>query len=173
MPIIGDIVYARELGKTYNHKMIYVECPCCLKRRWIEFRDYKRAANSRSGLCFNCITHEKGKTLLERFLSKVEFTGTCWIWRGSNRGKGYGNIWANRLSKVATRVSWELFKGVIPNGLLVCHTCDNPPCVNPDHLFLGTQQDNMNDKVKKGRQFRRSKKMDKLTEQSCKQLLFG
>lgn len=73
----------------------------------------------------------------------------CWMWTGARmRGEGSYGRFRNRL---AHRVAWELFKGPIPFGLYVLHRCDNPPCVNPEHLFLGTQQDNMDDAHQKGR----------------------
>lgn len=77
--------------------------------------------------------------------------GKCWQWKGTLFSKGYG-----RLCGVgyAHRISWMIHVGEIPSGLCVCHKCDNPSCVNPDHLFLGTNADNMKDKVDKGRSSR-------------------
>lgn len=77
----------------------------------------------------------------------------CWEWIGSCSHNGYGRMYLPETKKVeqAHRVSWKIFKGAIPNGLLVLHKCDNPPCINPEHLFLGTYKDNSDDKIKKGR----------------------
>jgi len=80
--------------------------------------------------------------------------GGCLVWTGKRRSFGYGILNANGRSLRAHRVSWELAHGAIPSGMVVCHRCDNPPCVNPDHLFLGTQADNMRDCFRKNRIFR-------------------
>ena len=76
----------------------------------------------------------------------------CLIWTGSLLSDGYGQIAVNGKMMRAHRFSWEESNGPIPEGIYVLHTCDNRVCVNPDHLFLGTQQDNMDDMVRKGRQ---------------------
>lgn len=94
------------------------------------------------------------KTTEERFLAKVEKTNTCWLWQASTTGAGYGQIWMNedgwkRID--AHRYSYILHKGTIPEGLVVMHTCDNKLCVNPDHLILGTQKENLRDMYAKGR----------------------
>jgi len=75
----------------------------------------------------------------------------CWLWTGSKHTTGYGGIRFRGRMWGAHRVSWTLYRGEIPEGLSVCHTCDNPLCVNPDHLFLGNQKDNMLDARNKGR----------------------
>lgn len=79
----------------------------------------------------------------------------CWLWYGSLFGSnGYGRLQVKSKSMAAHRYAWESHKGEIPPGMLVLHKCDNPGCVNPDHLFLGTHQDNSDDKVSKGRHSR-------------------
>lgn len=88
----------------------------------------------------------------ERFWQFVHKTDTCWLWTGTRDGHGYGFLWVRRRHVRATRLSYALHHGSIPEGLSVCHHCDTPPCVRPDHLFAGTPKDNMDDRQRKGRQ---------------------
>lgn len=88
---------------------------------------------------------------VERFWKKVYKGESCWIWTGDTH-KGYGSITLSPNIKLAAhRVAYTINKGQIPAGMIVCHKCDRPPCVNPDHLFLGTHQDNTTDRISKGR----------------------
>jgi hypothetical protein len=90
-------------------------------------------------------------TLPKRFMDKVNFTSDCWLWIGVKNDGGYGQFSLNGKKIRSHRFVWEHFKGEIPKGMEVCHKCDVPNCVNPNHLFLGTHQDNMADKTAKGR----------------------
>lgn len=89
---------------------------------------------------------------LSNLLNKnTKKTDGCWLWTSSRSKHGYGHLrWKNKYIS-AHRASYMLFHGEIQKNLVVCHKCDNPPCVNPDHLFIGTRKDNMQDMIKKGR----------------------
>ncbi len=95
---------------------------------------------------------DRGGSLREKFENRVKKSDGCWVWWGNvNAETGYGRLFFEGRIHFAHRVSYELHKGPIASGIFVCHKCDNPPCCNPDHLFLGTQADNMTDKSRKGR----------------------
>jgi len=89
--------------------------------------------------------------LHERFWSKVQKTDQCWLWTGAKTNGGYGKIRINGTNRPAPRVAWEFENGSLPIGYEICHHCDNPSCVRPDHLFAGTRKDNVQDMIQKGR----------------------
>ncbi len=97
----------------------------------------------------------KRGTATERFWRFVIKTdGGCWEWSGCRTAQGYGQLRVGNRSLNAHRLSWEMHVGPIPEGMLVCHHCDNRPCVNPAHLFVGDYKDNARDMVNKGRDYR-------------------
>jgi hypothetical protein len=91
------------------------------------------------------------RTTEQNFWKKVTKTDSCWLWTASTQKDGYGHFHEGRVGVVAHRYSYELAKGSIPAGMKLLHTCDVRACVNPDHLKLGTQKDNVMDAVSKGR----------------------
>lgn len=111
----------------------------------------------KNDLCCNpshlfCDKHHAEHFRKDRFFSRVskEKSG-CWQWIGTTNKYGYGIICVDYKFKRAHRYSWEIHNGEIPKGLCVCHHCDNPKCVNPKHLFIGTKKDNTNDMMSKKR----------------------
>jgi hypothetical protein len=91
-------------------------------------------------------------SIVAKFWEYVEIKEGCWGWN-ANKNRGYGTLYTAPGSSPAraNRVSWEIHFGQIPEGLNVCHKCDNPECTRPDHLFLGTQKENIADALRKGR----------------------
>lgn len=96
--------------------------------------------------------HMRGGNLLDRFWGRVEKSSGCWQWCGALNTYGYGRVAWRGKSILAHRLSWMISNdSLIPAGMVVMHSCDNPACVNPDHLSLGTNQDNSDDKFRKNR----------------------
>ena len=99
------------------------------------------------------------QSLIKRFWEKVDKSGDCWTWKASKNKQGYGRFGIGAGKAVnASRVSWSIIKGSIPEGMFICHKCDSPSCVNPDHLFLGSRQDNIDDMMikKRSRHFQKN-----------------
>lgn len=86
-----------------------------------------------------------------KFWSRIEREGDCWLWTGPTVNTGYGTVSRYRRHILAHRFAYELTHGPIPEGMKVCHTCDHIRCINPAHLFTGTQKDNVDDMIAKGR----------------------
>lgn len=110
--------------------------------------------------------------MINRFIDKIDTrSGDCWEWTAGKTPRGYGMFRTGRNHELAHRVSYALFTGAIPKDMCVCHSCDNPSCVNPGHLFLGTVKDNMRDMVAKERQARGSSNGNsKLTEKQVREI---
>lgn len=113
----------------------------------------KRYAITCSGHCTRVLSQKKRvrPSLEERFWKRVWKTNGCWIWKGKPDSAGYGTISINDWPHKAHRISWQITHGELPAGMFVCHHCDNPLCVRPNHLFLGTAQSNKRDCVLKHR----------------------
>ncbi len=103
------------------------------------------------------IENEYTDEFINRFWEKVDNREKeeCWNWQGAIQSKGYGSVGiSKKKSALAHRIAYEITNGEIPNGLMVLHKCDNRRCINPNHLYLGTHQDNMKDMVERDRQAR-------------------
>lgn len=102
-------------------------------------------------LGFSYFKMAKAQDVYKRFLSKVNITDSCWEWTACKDRDGYGSFQYKMEKRRAPRVSYILFKGPIPDGLQILHSCDNPGCVNPAHLSADTSLENTRDMIRKGR----------------------
>ena len=110
-----------------------------------------------------------------RLLAKCspEPNSGCWLWTGSATDKGYGHMWFKGKYVKSHRISYMLHCGAIPDGHVVCHSCDVPYCINPDHLFVGTTKDNIHDCINKGRAKRGRVGRPKLSREQVSEIRSG
>lgn len=146
------------------------QCSCGVKINVTRCNLIQRSTKS----C-GCLNYENDevyeKTQEERFFRYVLKTESCWIWKGGLDKEGYG-IFNHRTHKIKShRYSFGRFKEPIKKGLVICHTCDNPKCVNPDHLYQGTQIDNMKDVSIRKRWIRTKKSLTEKQKEAC-QILY-
>lgn len=143
---------SRECYFATKNRAVTRTCRQCRDTFTVRYSEITRGGGTHCSMkCYKKTMQANIQPLRVRFWSKVKKSDQCWEWQGANVPKGYGIIGKNGRNQYAHRVSWELHKGIIPKGLLVCHHCDNPKCVRPDHLFVGTHQDNLRDMSRKGR----------------------
>lgn len=150
------------------------KCPKCQKTL-NRINCFRQEKNRTGSYCFECEKQERAKRFakkqaekthaprkkrkliivsFERLISNTDKSNNpndCWNWMKSKNGKGYGKTCSGGKLHYTHRLSWSLVNGEIPDGLFVLHKCDNPSCINPEHLFIGTQKENLEDMIKKGR----------------------
>jgi hypothetical protein len=118
-------------------------------------------------VCQKCGHHNSYGEISTRLWYRVDKSKDCWEWTGTPSQYGYGELTVDGRTYLAHRLAWELTFGPIPENMCVCHKCDNRICCNPNHLFLGSKNDNIVDMIKKGR----GRKLAKFTYEESKQIL--
>ena len=145
----------KKIGKlhiiSYSHsnRSNYWNCICDCGRKKIMRGSAINAGIIKSCGCINGRYHNSLRHALERNFKRID-KSECWEWKGSIHSRGYGKFRYSDKTYKAHRVSYELYVGNIEEGLMICHKCHNKKCVNPNHLYAGTAQDNANDNKKDG-----------------------
>ncbi len=144
--------YSGSENPTGKRKYSRWKCLCDCGNIKTILRSNLQSGSTRS--C-GCIKWPKGQaydeSLKKRILRNYEEVNGCWNWKKYKNSLGYGIINVKGKIHLAHRISWQIFKGEIPESLLICHTCDNPSCINPNHLWMGTNKENQEDMFKKNR----------------------
>lgn len=161
------------MPRIYKSSKIEVNCPSCGS---VNFRTPWKIKHRGSVFCNRECYLNRPIDRLARFESRIMKSNIgCWEWIGMKNRQGYGKETdAKGILRLAHRLSWQFYVGEIPEGKFLLHRCDNPGCVRPDHLFLGTQVDNMKDMAMKSRQARGTKKKNaKLTDATALEIFLS
>lgn len=138
-------------GKEFEWRKHDSQPPARFCNRKCTNKDFGIKGNAKRAFWPYATNEEKNQRLINFYEQKVVKKIGCWDWNGSCDKNGYAQLYNGSTKAKGHRVSYQIHKGIIPEGMEVCHTCDNPKCTNPDHLWLETKKENNDDKVKKGR----------------------
>lgn len=145
----GRLVVVKFFDVVGPHKRWMCVCDC--GNETVVWQLSLRKGTTKSCGCLRSDTNRERRYREPDFWKRIEKTDACWNWVGEKDGGGYGRTrWEGKCHK-AHRIAWRLLRGKIPAGLFVLHHCDNRSCCNPEHLYLGTQADNMRDMVERKR----------------------
>lgn len=154
----------KHIGKIFNKLKVIEQLPgkrcvclCECGNKKVFYTGHVTSGKTISCGCAHLINRENyDQDMRNKMMRSVEINENgCWIWKKAKNVQGYGHFPYKRKVLLAHRASWMIFVGQLDVDILVCHKCDNPSCCNPDHLFLGTDKDNILDAIKKGRIIRK------------------